>query len=83
MNQKAILFHLREAQEELDSMIAKIEKDTSYDTGLFRVAISHVYHHLNTAWNGRGSSAQRHRKCAQGDFDTWRKFPPYSELFLE
>jgi hypothetical protein len=39
MNQDAVLFHLREAKEELDRTIAEIESDQSYDHAEFRVAI--------------------------------------------
>jgi len=49
MNHEAILFHLREAKEELDGLIAEIAKEPSYDIGEFRVAMGHLYHHLNTA----------------------------------
>jgi hypothetical protein len=83
MNRDAILFHLGEAKEELDRTISDIEQDPDYDIGEFRVAMGHLYHHLNTAWNGRDASAERHRECSQEDFDSWRKFPDESEVFLE
>jgi hypothetical protein len=83
MNRNAILFHLGEAKEELDRTIAEIVDDADYDFGDFKVVMSHLYHHINTAWNGRDASAERHRECSQEDFDTWRKFPDESELFLE
>ena len=82
MNRDAILFHLREAKEELDRTIIEIEKSKSYDVGEFVPAMSHLYHHLNTAWNGRDASAERHAKCAQNDFYTWRKFPTNEDLLL-
>ena len=83
MNRDAILFHLRDAKEELDRTIPEIAKDDSYDVGEFRVAMGHLYHHLNTAWNGRDASRERHSECAQSDFDTWRKFPPNGDLMLD
>jgi hypothetical protein len=83
MNQSAIIFHLKEAKEELDQTIAELEASPDYDAAEFQVAMSHLYHHLNTAWNGREASADRHRECAQSDFDAWRKFPPNTDLFLE
>ena len=82
MNRDAILFHLREAKEELDRTISEIAGDSSYEVGQFRVAMSHLYHHINTAWNGRDSSPEQHQICARSDFDAWRKFPPDEELFL-
>ena len=83
MNQTAVLFHLREAKEELDRTIEAITDDPSYDVGEFVVAMSHLYHHLNTAWNGRDASREQHRDCVQSDFDVWRKFPKNAELLLE
>ncbi len=83
MNQSAIIFHLKEAKAELDRTIAEIESAPDYDDAEFQAAMSHLYHHLNTAWNGREFSAERHRECTQGDFDAWRKFPSNADLSLE
>jgi len=83
MNRDAILFHLREAKEELDRTIAEIDTNLAYDFGEFRVGMGHLYHHLNTAWNGRDATREQHRDCAQKDFDVWRKFPENSDLMLD
>jgi hypothetical protein len=83
MNRDAIIFHLREAKEELDRTITRVGGDSSFDFSEFQVAMSHLYHHLNTAWNGRDASRERHRDCAQSDFDTWRKFPADADLLLD
>lgn len=83
MNRDAVLFHLREAKEELDRTISGIASNSSYEFGEFQVAMSHLYHHLNTAWNGRDASAERHRECAQSDFDNWRKFPSDANILLD
>jgi hypothetical protein len=83
MNQELILFHLREAKEELDQTIDEIAANPSYDYGEFLVAMSHLYHHLNIAWNGREASPERHLACAKEDFDTWRKFPAIDEMLLD
>lgn len=83
MNRDAVIFHLKEAKEELDRTITEIASDTTYDFEEFQVAMSHLYHHLNTAWNGRDASAERHRECAQSDFDAWRKFPSDTDLLLD
>ena len=82
MNRSAILDHLREAKQELDQTICDIADDPEYDIGEFRVAMSHLYHHLNTAWNGRDATDEAHLKCAEADFDAWRRFPNNSELLL-
>ena len=51
MNREWVLFQLREGQEELNRTIAEIAADPDYDVGEFIVAMQHLYHHLNTAWN--------------------------------
>jgi hypothetical protein len=83
MNKQAILFHLREAKEELDRTIHKLETDAEYEFDDFVAGMGHLYHHLNSAWNGRDACRERHRDCAQHDFEAWRKFPSNAELLLE
>jgi len=53
LNRKWILAHLKEAKEELDRTIDRIETDAEYDEDEFKIAIDHIYTHLNTAWNER------------------------------
>jgi len=53
LNREWILAHLKEAKEELDRTIDKIETDEEYDEEVFEIAIVHIYRHLNTAWNER------------------------------
>jgi hypothetical protein len=83
MNRQAVIFHLREAKEQLDELLSEMESEPSYDSAELQVAMSHLYHHLNTAWNGRDQTDEQFKKCAQRDFNAWRKFPRESDLFLE
>ena len=53
LNREWIRAHLWEAKEELDGMLAKIETDEEYDEGEFKIAMDHIYTHLNVAWNER------------------------------
>jgi len=41
----------------------------------FHLAMAHIYHHLNSAWNGRYTTDQRWRDCSDQDFSDWQKFP--------
>ena len=82
MNRDIVLAHLKEAQEELSRTIAEFETDPRYDIGEFAVAMGHVYHHVNVAWNGRDASDEQHRECSRRSFDTWRGFPSESDLPL-
>lgn len=83
MNKQAVLFHLKEAKEELDRTIKELEKDPRFREAQLLVQMGHMYHHLNTAWNGRKASTARHNKSAQIDFDMWRKFPTNKEMMLD
>ena len=82
MNKEFLLSHLKEAKEELDRTILQIENQSDFDSTELQIAMSHVYHHLNTAWNGRTISSKRQNECSQNDFDTLRKFPSNEELLL-
>ena len=74
MNKEWILFHLNEALEEIESTIKDIETDPEYDNPEYSVAIAHLYHHVNTAWNSRNSSANE-TEDTDKNFEKWRKFP--------
>jgi hypothetical protein len=45
--------------------------------------MGHLYHHLNTAWNGRDQTDEQHRRCTDEDFARFRKFPKEEELYLD
>ena len=80
MNNRIVLFHLHEAAEELNRIIADLEQDSAYDTEEFSVAMGHLYHHLNTAWNGRDQTDQEFNSCTGDSFRRLRRFPPQSEF---
>jgi hypothetical protein len=75
MNREWLLFNLREAEEEMRRTIADIESQPDYGYGELAVAITHVYHHLNSAWNAREASQRRVETCTEEDFLRWRQFP--------
>lgn len=83
MNRSVVLFHLREAAEQLKETIRKLERNGDYGVGTFQVELGHVYHHLNTAWNGRHQTVAQFNKCTDRDFKRFRRFPKESELFLD
>ena len=83
MNLHNILFHLKEAKEELDKTIEEIEKNKEYEFGEFVVAMSHLYHHLNTSWNSREAAEEEIEECSDENFKKWRKFPDDKELLLD
>ena len=82
MNRDHVLFHLQEAKEELDRTIGELTTMAEYASEEFLVAMGHLFHHLNTAWNGRNASPDRTAAEEKVDFDAWRKFPSNEELLL-
>jgi hypothetical protein len=75
MNREWVLHNLREAEQELRQTIAEIESTADYGYGEFVVAMSHAYHHLNTAWNSRDEAEAVVRECSAENFERWRQFP--------
>jgi len=77
-NDKWILNNLKEAKEELDRTINEIECNAEYEECEFKIAMEHIYFHLNTAWNSRREDID---KCGVEMFDEWGKFP--EDIFEE
>jgi hypothetical protein len=82
MNKEFMLFNLKDAAKELTSTIHNIESDPEYEYGNFVVAMNHLYHHLNTAWNARDSSDDETKECSDDNFYKWRQFPSSNEIYL-
>ena len=83
MNRKVVLFHLREAAEQLNKTILALTNEADYDMGEFRAEMSHLYHHLNTGWNGRDQTDEQFKECTDADFYEFRKFPTNEDLWLD
>lgn len=81
MNRDWILFHLREAHEELTRLLEDIGATPDYDIGEFMVAMQHLYHHLNTAWNARDASPDEVGHLNDADFRRWSRFPRDLPMF--
>jgi hypothetical protein len=75
MNWDFVLFNLKEAHEALGLTIKEIESDTAYGYGEFSVAMMHIYHHLNTAWNAQAASEEEARAGSRQDFARWSPYP--------
>ena len=80
MNRDHILSHLREAAEELDGTVREMEANPGYDVGELWVAMQHLYHHLNTAWNARDLPPERTATPTEEDSRSWRGFPADLDL---
>jgi hypothetical protein len=75
MNRSYMLWNLREAAEELTRTIQDFGQHPDFDEAELRIAFTHLYHHLNTAWNARRATDAQAQKCSQPDFMAWRRFP--------
>ena len=75
MNRDWVLFHLREAQDEISTTIAEIESTPDYEYADFWVAMQHLYYHLNTAWNSRDAAPSQVEPGTDADFNRWSQFP--------
>jgi hypothetical protein len=75
MNTEVILSNIKEAEEELRALIARLEKSPNYPFEDFHVSMAHLYHHLNTAWNARNATRQRYQACSDEDYHRWECFP--------
>jgi cellobiose-specific phosphotransferase system component IIA len=75
MNKPWVSFHLKEAGDALQKLIREIESGTEAGAEEFENAITHAYHHLNTAWNSRLITDEKARNHTDWDFTEWRQFP--------
>lgn len=82
MTKDYLLWNLREASEELTRTIHDLETDSDYGNEELAVALNHLYHHLNTAWNARHASRARVQECSAEDFLAWRQFPADIDMTL-
>lgn len=74
MNKRWVLFHLNDALEHLQRLIAALQTG-SVTREEFEIALEHAYHHLNVAWNSRSITDDEAAHHSDTDFVTWRKFP--------
>jgi hypothetical protein len=75
MNHRHVLANLEEAAEELNRTVEALRRPGRYSEGELHVALQHVYHHINFAWNGRLSTRKRSRACSARDFKAWGQYP--------
>jgi hypothetical protein len=75
MNRDLVLFHLREALQELERTTREIEGRADYGEIELTIAMQHLYNHLNTAWNARDRAPQEAADLTKEDFYRLRQFP--------
>jgi hypothetical protein len=75
LNTSYVLFNLREALEQIDKAIRDLESDPEYSDADLWVAMTHLYHHVNVAWNAGNSTVEESAKCSAEDFKKWSHYP--------
>ena len=75
MNQRFIQSNLKEAQEELARLLEALSSDGEVSFEDFHSQMAHVYHHLNSAWNGRNISDADWRGYSDKTYQALEKFP--------
>ncbi len=58
----------------------EVEHHPDFDEAELRVALAHVYHHLNTAWNSRAVTDIQTAEASDADFNQWQAFPSDLQL---
>ena len=83
MNKQHIRFHLQEASDAILALLSELDSDPEYEYGNYVVDVSHLYHHINTAWNGRDATEDEVVECSAENFQKWRTLPGSGELMLD
>ena len=75
MRRDYVLWNLKEAAEAIEEIVRDMEADPDYTDVELSVDLTHLYHHVNTAWNARHASESQIAECSEDDFRRWRAFP--------
>ncbi len=75
MNKRWVLFHLKEAREQLTATVNDLETNEDYNQDDFYYAMQHLYHHANFAWNTRNLPAEKENSGGMKKFYRRRRFP--------
>lgn len=75
-----MLWNLEDAREELSRIIEEFRPGADIDEAEFRVAMAHLYGHLNTAWNVRHATARQLDDADGGQLNAWKRFPEDIDL---
>jgi len=70
-----ITYNLEDTLSELQKLNKRISSGDMPDEVEFQIAMQHIYHHLNFAWNTRMESIQKRADMTEEQFHQWGKFP--------
>lgn len=75
-----ISYNLEDALEELQKLDSLISSGNRPDAIEFQIAMQHIYHHLNFAWNTRYDPIENYTNLTQEQFIKRGRFPQDLEL---
>jgi len=75
-----ISYNLEDVLEELQKLDSLISSGNMPDEIEFQIAMQHIYHHLNFAWNTRYDPIENHIDLTQEQFVKRGRFPEDLEL---
>ena len=75
-----ISYNLEDALEELQKLDSLITSGNRPDEIEFQIAMQHIYHHLNFAWNTRYDPIENYTDLTQEQFIKRGRFPEDLEL---
>ena len=70
-----ITHNLEDALDGLQKLNQRISSGEITDEVEFQIAMQHIYHHLNFAWNTRRESIEKYVGMTEEQFNQWGKFP--------
>ncbi len=82
MNIEYAILTLKEAGENIDSLISKIERDGNLEEldGNHYALVQQLYWNVNQVWNARSIAQEEIDNCSQDQDDEWCDFPKDLEL---
>jgi len=83
LNRESISFQLREAQEAIATLLEDLAdpEEQDYDEERFTIDMTHIYHHINSAFNTRFAREDYYETMTQEEFDQNERFPTDIILF--
>lgn len=75
INLNIVTTNIKEAHEELQKIVQTMAKNANMDETELGIALAHIYHHLNFAWNARFKSDLEYATLSDDDFIQWSRFP--------
>ena len=69
----ALMYELEDAESGLKSLFKDIAENPSFDETDFRTHLTHIYAHLNRAWNARNATVEQQDN--ESLWNQWAAFP--------